>query len=171
MLFNTLPFACAHPISMIDYNVCFSFNCETNNQRETRMKIAIVGTGAMGSLYAALLGDAGNEVWAIDQWKEHVDAIQHKGLRLEGKSGDRTVPIHAATSTDSVGPCDLVIIATKAMHVAAAAESSKPLMGPETIGGALKGRSTHLQLNLEHRFKEYRLLNKKLQICGASPKY
>ncbi len=97
------------------------------------MKIAIVGTGAMGSLYAALLGDAGNEVWAIDQWKEHVDAIQDKGLRLEGKSGDRTVHIQAATSTDSVGPCDLVIIATKAMHVAAAAESSKPLMGPETI--------------------------------------
>ena len=97
------------------------------------MKIAIVGTGAMGSLYAALLGDAGNEVWAIDQWKEHVSAIQEKGLRLEGKSGDRTVSIHAATHTDSVGPCDVVIIATKAMHVAAAAESTKLLMGPDTI--------------------------------------
>ena len=97
------------------------------------MKIAIVGTGAMGSIYAALLGDAGNEVWAIDQWKEHVDAIERKGLRLEGKSGDRTVPIHAATRADSVGPCDVVIIATKAMHVAAAAESAKLLMGPDTL--------------------------------------
>jgi len=29
------------------------------------MKIAVIGTGAMGSLYAALLGDAGNEVWGI----------------------------------------------------------------------------------------------------------
>ena len=29
------------------------------------MKIAVVGTGAMGSVYAALLGDAGNDVWAI----------------------------------------------------------------------------------------------------------
>ena len=106
---------------------------ERYKEKEYKMKIAVVGTGAMGSLYAALLGDAGNEVWAIDQWKEHVDAIQDKGLRLEGISGDRTVHIQAATSTDSVGPCDLVIIATKAMHVAAAAESSKPLMGPETI--------------------------------------
>ena len=30
------------------------------------MKIAIVGTGAMGSVYAGILGDAGNEVWAVD---------------------------------------------------------------------------------------------------------
>lgn len=97
------------------------------------MKIAIIGTGAMGSLYAALLGDAGNEVWAIDQWKEHVEVIQNKGLRLEGKSGDRTVPIHAATHTDDVGPCDLIIIATKAMHVASAAESCKPLIDPDTV--------------------------------------
>ena len=33
------------------------------------MKIAVVGVGAMGSVYAALLGDAGNEVWAIDVWQ------------------------------------------------------------------------------------------------------
>ena len=30
------------------------------------MKIAVVGTGAMGSVYAGLLAEAGNEVWAID---------------------------------------------------------------------------------------------------------
>ena len=39
------------------------------------MKIAIIGCGAMGSVYAALLADAGNEVWAIDTWPEHIDAI------------------------------------------------------------------------------------------------
>ena len=51
------------------------------------MKVAIVGTGAMGSVYAALLADAGNEVWAIDQWQDHVDAINRHGLRLEGGLG------------------------------------------------------------------------------------
>jgi ketopantoate reductase len=30
------------------------------------MKIAVVGTGAMGSVYAALLAEAANEVWAVD---------------------------------------------------------------------------------------------------------
>jgi len=79
------------------------------------MKIGIVGTGAMGSVYAGLLGDAGNEVWAIDQWAEHIDTIRNKGLRLEGKSGDRTVKMGATMDASEVGPCDLVIISTKAM--------------------------------------------------------
>ena len=96
------------------------------------MKIAIVGTGAMGSVYAGLLASAGNEVWAIDRWREHIDAIKAKGLRLEGKSGDRTVKIHATTDAKEAGPCDLVILATKAMHVKPAAESVKALLGPDT---------------------------------------
>jgi 2-dehydropantoate 2-reductase len=56
-----------------------------------------------------------------------------RGLRCEGASGDRTVPIHASTTTDGIGPCDLVIIATKAFDVEAAARSCLPLLGPETI--------------------------------------
>ncbi|MBT6733532.1 MAG: NAD(P)-binding protein, partial [Acidiferrobacteraceae bacterium] len=43
------------------------------------MKIVIVGAGAMGSVYAALLADSGNEVWAIDLWQEHLDAINDHG--------------------------------------------------------------------------------------------
>ena len=57
------------------------------------MKIGIVGAGAMGCVYAALMADAGNEVWAIDTWQAHVDAIAANGLRLEGASGDRTVAL------------------------------------------------------------------------------
>ena len=55
------------------------------------MKIAVIGTGAMGSVYAGLLAEAGNEVWAVDLWREHLDAIRDRGLRIEGASGDRTV--------------------------------------------------------------------------------
>ena len=47
------------------------------------MKIAIVGTGAMGSVYASLLGKAGHEVWAIDTWQEHIDAIADSGLACQ----------------------------------------------------------------------------------------
>jgi 2-dehydropantoate 2-reductase len=96
-------------------------------------KIAIVGCGAMGSVYAGLFAAAGREVWAIDAWREHVDAIRAKGLRVEGASGDRTVKVNATTDAREAGPCDLVIIATKAMHVAAAAASAKALLGPDTV--------------------------------------
>ena len=96
------------------------------------MKIAILGCGAMGSVYAALLGDAGHEVWAIDSWLDHVDAIKQGGLRLEGASGSRVVKIHATNDTSEVGVCELVIIATKAMHVETAARSALPLLDTHT---------------------------------------
>lgn len=101
--------------------------------KSTDMKIAVVGVGAMGSVYAALLGDAGNEVWAIDVWEEHVKAIQEHGLRLEGASGDRAVRINATTDAAQAGVCDLVIIATKGMHVQSAAEAARQLIGPDTL--------------------------------------
>ena len=97
------------------------------------MKIAVVGAGAMGSVYAGLLASAGNEVWAIDTWREHIDAIRESGLRIEGASGDRTVRLEATTDTSEPGPCDLVIIATKADGVASAAASIGPLLGDDTL--------------------------------------
>ncbi|MBB5497715.1 ketopantoate reductase family protein [Paraburkholderia sp. MM5384-R2] len=96
-------------------------------------KVAIVGSGAMGSVYAGLMVSAGHEVHAICLWPDHVAAMQKKGLRVEGASGDRTVPIHASTTTNGIGECDLVIIATKAFDVEAAARASEQLLGPKTV--------------------------------------
>lgn len=97
------------------------------------MKIGIIGTGAMGAVYAAHFADAGHEVWAIDSWAEHVAAMKAKGLRLDGFSGDRTVALNASTNAGDAGVCDLVVIATKAAHVAAAAEAARSMLGPETL--------------------------------------
>jgi 2-dehydropantoate 2-reductase len=97
------------------------------------LKVSIVGCGAMGSVYAGLLAAAGHEVWAVDTWREHVDAIRKNGLRLEGASGDRTVRIRATTEAKDAGPSDLVILATKAMQVRDAAVSiQKYLLEDET---------------------------------------
>lgn len=95
------------------------------------MKIAVVGCGAMGSVYAALLADAGNDVLAIDPWAEHVDAINARGLRVEGASGDRTLPIRAATTAPRAD-MDLVIVAAKATGIVAAAAEARTLTGPGT---------------------------------------
>jgi 2-dehydropantoate 2-reductase len=95
-------------------------------------RVAIIGAGAMGSVYAGLMASAGHEVFAITLWKEHAEAMARHGLRVEGVSGDRTVSVHASTSTDGLDPCDLVIIATKAADVEAAARSALPLLGPKT---------------------------------------
>ena len=97
------------------------------------MKIAIIGCGAMGSVYAALLADSGNEVWAIDTWEDHISAINRNGLRVEGASGDRTVSINATTDPRSAGECELIIVATKASGVAGAAVAAKSIAGPNSI--------------------------------------
>ena len=97
------------------------------------MKIAIIGCGAMGSVYAALLADSGNDVWAIDTWEEHISAIKSNGLRVEGASGDRTVLMNATTNARDAGECDLIIVATKASGVAAAAVAAKSIAGPKSI--------------------------------------
>ena len=95
------------------------------------MKIAVVGCGAMGSVYASVLAQAGNEVLVVDRWQAHVDAINRHGLRLEGPTGDRTVPMRAVLVAPQE-PVELVILAVKAADVAHAATSALPLIGPDT---------------------------------------
>ncbi len=95
------------------------------------MNIAVVGCGAMGSIYAGLLADAGNRVLAIDRNADHVVAIRERGLRVSGASGDRTVRLEARTDAPEWA-ADLVIIAVKAAHAGPAAAAAKPLIGPST---------------------------------------
>jgi len=103
-----------------------------------RHRIAVIGTGAMGSVYAVLLAEAGHDVVAVDGWTDHVDAINDSGLRLSGVSGDRThTGIRAAADLDSAqadsGPCDLYIIATKAGGVGDAARMVAKAMRPDSL--------------------------------------
>lgn len=94
------------------------------------MKIGIVGTGAMGSVYAALLARAGNEVWAIDIWDDHIDAIASGGLRVSGASGTQVVEgIRTGRTPAEAGPCDLWVVGTKAADV-------------ETVTGAIADQLT-----------------------------
>jgi 2-dehydropantoate 2-reductase len=84
------------------------------------MRICVVGSGAVGSLFAAnlsLLDDV--EVVAYDLSAAHVDAINANGLRLSG-AGDVLGRPRATTDPAEIGPCDFGIVATKAMHTEAA---------------------------------------------------
>lgn len=97
-------------------------------------KVCIVSCGAMGSVYAGLMAAAGHEVHAVTPWQAHVDAINANGLHVSGYSGDKIVRLASAAATvDGIGPCDLVIIATKAFDVEAAARSVGPLMDADTV--------------------------------------
>lgn len=97
-------------------------------------KVAVVGCGAMGSVYAGLMQRAGHEVHGVSLWADHVDAVNTHGLRVHGASGDTTVRLASmSTGTTGIGGCDLVVIATKAFDVEAAAAASRVLLGNGSV--------------------------------------
>ena len=84
------------------------------------MRVCIVGCGAVGSLFAANLAQLDDvEVWAYDLAQGHVDAINAHGLRLSG-AGEVVGRLSATTEAAELPPCELGIVATKAMHTEAA---------------------------------------------------
>ncbi|MFP4482756.1 MAG: ketopantoate reductase family protein [Thermovirgaceae bacterium] len=98
------------------------------------MKIAVLGSGAMGCLYGGSLAEAGFDVTLIDVWKEHVDAINSNGLHIEGVTGDRVIKdISAVTDFSSLGTVDLLVVFVKATITEEAMEEARGLVGDKTV--------------------------------------
>jgi 2-dehydropantoate 2-reductase len=98
------------------------------------LKVGVVGAGAMGSLFGGYLCAGGHDVWLVDPWEEHVQAIRQRGLVIVEASGEaRTVRPRAAGEPTAVGPCDLVLVFVKSYHTEAAAASLAPLLGADTV--------------------------------------
>ncbi|MEB4208621.1 2-dehydropantoate 2-reductase [Mycobacterium sp. 94-17] len=95
------------------------------------MKIAVIGCGAMGSIYAARLAAAGNDVLAIDRYRAGIDQIAEHGLRVTGPDYDQVVPLRASTAAPAE-PMDLIVLAVKADDVKDGARQSLPMLGPAT---------------------------------------
>jgi 2-dehydropantoate 2-reductase len=88
----------------------------------------------MGSVYASHLGKSGHEVWAIDIWQEHIDAIASAGLSVSGASGSFVVDnLHIGRSPGDAGPCDVWMIVTKASAVEKVAAEIAPLLQPDSV--------------------------------------
>ncbi|MDP3718109.1 MAG: 2-dehydropantoate 2-reductase [Acidobacteriota bacterium] len=96
------------------------------------MKIAILGSGAVGGYFGAKLARAGQDVTFIARGA-HLEAIRAKGLEVRSaKLGDFSVAAAAESETAKVGPVDLVIVSVKAYDNATALPLLKPMMGPGT---------------------------------------
>jgi 2-dehydropantoate 2-reductase len=95
------------------------------------MKIAVVGAGAMGSLFGAMLAEAGNEIWLYDVWKEHVQTINQDGLSIEGQGRTRLVRLNATTDPDQIGQAELTIIFVKSNQTPSAAKTAQPIAGSD----------------------------------------
>jgi 2-dehydropantoate 2-reductase len=97
------------------------------------MKIAVVGAGAMGSLFGALLAEAGNDVWLYDINAEHIAAVKNTGLTVEREGKVRKVKIGATTRADEIGRVKLVIIFVKSTQTKPAAETALNLLQKDAM--------------------------------------
>jgi len=93
------------------------------------MKIAIVGAGAMGSLFGALLAEGGHEVWLCDIWQDHINVLKQNGLKIEREGKTRNVRLNAASNPRQIGESELVLIFVKSTQTKSAAESAALLAG------------------------------------------
>jgi 2-dehydropantoate 2-reductase len=81
------------------------------------MKFAVMGAGAVGCYFGALLARAGHDVTLIGR-PQHVEAINRRGLRLETKTFDEHVPMRATTDARSVQDADVVLFCVKSADTA-----------------------------------------------------
>ena len=96
-------------------------------------KVAVLGAGAMGCLFGGLMAEKGLYVVLIDVWKDHVDAINKNGLKMDGHGGDRFIKIKATTNPSTLKPVDAIIIMCKATALKTALTNAKNIIGDQTL--------------------------------------
>jgi 2-dehydropantoate 2-reductase len=95
------------------------------------MRVCVIGAGAMGSIFGVLLAKQGHEVTLVDVWKEHVDAINANGLRLDGVKGELTARARATTEPPAGLGADVAVVLTDANHTSQAAAAAATVLGPD----------------------------------------
>mgnify|MGYP001076259723 CR=1 FL=1 len=97
------------------------------------MKIAIIGAGAMGSLYASYLS-VKNEVILLDTYDKQVEKINIDGITLiENDNSEKVYYPKAVMSGTDVGNVDLVIVFVKSTYTFDAVKMNQKLIGDKTI--------------------------------------
>jgi 2-dehydropantoate 2-reductase len=103
------------------------------------MKICIFGAGAIGGYLGAKLAHAGAAVTLIARGP-HLQAMRAEGLRVSGEGEDLVAHPFCTDDPAEAGVQDYVILTLKAHSLPSAAESMKPLFGPDTaIVSAING--------------------------------
>jgi 2-dehydropantoate 2-reductase len=103
------------------------------------VRVTVVGCGAVGSLFAANLAQLDDvEVWAFDLDREHVAAMNARGLRLSG-AAEVLGELRATTDAGELPASDFGIVATKCMHTAAAIDATAPAFAAGAVCSVQNG--------------------------------
>ena len=122
-----------HVLQSAPGNCCGSSSrSSTTGATGDALKIAVLGSGAVGGYYGAKLARAGQDVTFIARGA-HLQALRERGMEIRSPAvGDFTVRARAEDDTTKVAAVDLVIVAVKAYDNATALPMIRPMLGTDT---------------------------------------
>ena len=83
-------------------------------------------------MFAALLTEAGHEVWLLDRSAARAKATAQAGIRIEGIGGTRVIRPKSTSDAGEIGPADLVFIWVKAYSTESAVQAAAPALAAHT---------------------------------------
>lgn len=115
-----------------------------------KMRILVVGAGAVGGYFGGRLAEAGRDVTFLVRTRR-AEEIKTKGLQLVSPHGDVTLHPGLITAQQVSGPCDLILLGVKSYALENAIGDFAPAVGPSTMILPLLNGIRHLDV-LTERF-------------------
>ncbi len=114
------------------------------------MRIAIVGPGALGCLFATLLfpkkQSAEDSLWLLDHNQERANLLTMQGIIYETDKGQERYPISVSSDLQAVGPMDMVLFCVKSQNLDTCLHSCLPLLSPQSLLVFLQNGIGHLDI-------------------------
>lgn len=96
------------------------------------MKIAIAGSGALGSGFGYLLQKSGADVTLLDYWDDHIKAVTENGLKISVNGVEDTLPMKMCKPDELNEIMDTIFVFTKSMGLESMMEDIEHLIGEDT---------------------------------------
>ena len=105
------------------------------------MRVAVLGTGALGCLYAARLADYA-EVWMAGTWAEGIAAVQRAGIQIVGPDGQTSqAHVYATTDPGAVPPVEYALVLVKSHQTARSAAWAAQILALDGLAVTLQKHS------------------------------
>jgi 2-dehydropantoate 2-reductase len=97
-----------------------------------RIRVAVLGAGAVGCYFGGMLARAGHRVTLIGR-PAHVEAIARNGLRFDAKTFSEAIKAEASTSAEAARGAQLVLFCVKSTDTEAAAAQIAPHLDADAV--------------------------------------
>jgi 2-dehydropantoate 2-reductase len=111
------------------------------SKRDNEMKdnILLVGTGALATLFAVRLSEAGHSVSMLGTWKNGLHALQQNGARIVDANGnERAYKVHVTDDPNDVTPAKYALVLVKSWQTERAAGQLKTALASDGLAVTLQ---------------------------------